>query len=111
MTETHKNADLSVGNVGTQTFIFAQPPNEMKLESGVTLGPITLAYETYGTLNSDKTNAIVIFHTLTMDAHAAGFHQGDKRPGWWDDLIGPSKAFDTNKYFVICVNVLGGCKG
>jgi len=111
MENTKEQLKNSVGNVEAKTFTFAEPPGEMKLESGVKLGPITLAYETYGTLNSDKTNAIVIFHTLTMDAHAAGFHQGDKHPGWWDNLIGPSKAFDTNKYFVICVNVLGGCKG
>src|SRR3989338_4210644 len=101
----------SVGTVETKVYTFAGPPNEMKLESGVKLGPITLAYETYGKLNSDKSNAIVIFHTLTMDAHAAGFHKDVKHPGWWDYLIGPGKAFDTDKYFVICVNVLGGCKG
>src|SRR6185503_14633961 len=94
--ENNPNAPNSVGTVETKTFTFAQPPNEMTLESGVKRGPITLAYETYGKLNGDKSNAVVIFHTLTMDAHAAGFHQGDKRPGWWDDLIGPQKAFDTD---------------
>ncbi len=97
--------------VETKHFTFAQPPHELKLKSTEKLGPITLAYETYGELNKDKSNAILIFHTLSMDAHAAGLHQGDEKPGWWDPMIGPEKAFDTNKYFVICANVLGGCKG
>jgi homoserine O-acetyltransferase/O-succinyltransferase len=97
--------------VETQFFTFAQTPNELVLKSGVKLGPITLAYETYGKLNADKSNAILVFHALTGDAHAAGWHEGAKAPGWWDDMIGPGKAFDTDKYFVICSNVLGGCKG
>ena len=87
------------------------PPDELILESGEKLGPITLAYETYGTLNKEKSNAILLLHALSGDAHAAGFHKGDARPGWWDDMVGPGKAFDTEKYFIICSNVLGGCKG
>lgn len=101
----------SLGIVEPQYFTFANPPHEMVLESGLQFGPITLAYEIYGTLNADKSNAIMIFHTLTSDAHAAGFHQGDAKPGWWDGMIGPGKAFDTNKYFVISPNVIGSCKG
>lgn len=97
--------------VETKYFTFANAPDEQVLKSKMRLGPITLAYETYGELNNDKSNAILVFHALTGDAHAAGFHQGDKKPGWWDDMIGPGKAFDTNKYFVICSNVIGGCKG
>ena len=93
----------------SQTQYFTFP--SLTLKSGVKLGPITLAYETYGQLNSDKTNAILIFHALTGDAHAAGLHQGDKNPGWWDPMIGAGKAFDTDKYFIICANVIGGCKG
>lgn len=93
--------------VETKYFTF----DELPLESGQRLGPVTLAYETYGELNTNKTNAILIAHTLTSDAHAAGYHPGDKRPGWWDDMIGPGKAFDTDNYFVICSNVIGGCKG
>ena len=81
------------------------------LKSGEKLGPITLAYETYGTLNDDKSNAIIVFHALTGDAHAAGWHEEDKHPGWWDAMIGPKKAFDTDKYFIICANVIGSCKG
>ena len=95
----------------TQSYTFAESPHELKLKSGEKLGPITLAYETYGTLNQDKSNAILIFHTLTTDAHAAFFHKEDKKPGWWDDMIGPGKGFDTDKYFIICINVIGGCKG
>ncbi len=97
--------------VETQYYTFAHPPNELILESGEKLGPITLAYETYGELNKDKTNAILILHALSGDAHVAGYHKGDRKPGWWDNMVGPGKAFDTNKYFVICSNVIGGCKG
>ena len=85
--------------------------NELMLENGEKLGPITIAYETYGKLNSDGANAVLILHSLSGDAHAAGFHEGEKDPGWWDSMIGPGKAFDTNEYFVICSNILGGCKG
>src|SRR5512139_197505 len=93
----------SIGIVETQYFTFA----ELLLENGEKLSPVTLAYETYGSLNRDKSNAILILHALTGDAHAAGFHQGDKHPGWWDNMIGPGKAFDTSKYFVVCSNVIG----
>jgi homoserine O-acetyltransferase len=103
--------DGSVGIVKTRSFTFADPPKEMVLESGRTLGPVTLAYETYGKLNRDKTNAILVAHALSGDAHAAGWHEGDSAPGWWEVMIGPGKAFDTDRYFVICSNVLGGCKG
>jgi homoserine O-acetyltransferase len=76
------------------------------------LGPITLAYETYGELNEARDNAILIVHALSGDAHAAGYHHPrDKQPGWWDIMIGPGRAFDTRKYFLICSNVLGGCQG
>ena len=97
--------------VETKYYTFCEPPDELTLKSGLNLGPITLAYETYGRLNKDKSNAILIFHALTGDAHAAGFHPGEKNPGWWDGMIGPGRAFDTEKYFMICVNVLGSCKG
>lgn len=103
--------DKHVGIVKTEYFTFAEHPNELKLSSGKALGPITLAYETYGTLNKDKSNAILVEHALSGDAHAAGLYEGDKTPGWWDAFIGPGKALDTEKYFVICPNVIGGCKG
>ena len=101
----------SVGLVQTKYFHFAGPPNELVLGNGEKLGPITVAYETYGTLNDQRSNAILMLHALSGDAHAAGFHRGDEKPGWWDEMIGPGKAFDTDKYFIICSNVLGGCKG
>jgi homoserine O-acetyltransferase len=100
-----------IGLVEMQHFAFAYPPNELLLESGEKLGPITLAYETYGQLNKEKTNAILILHALSGDAHVAGFRPGEKHPGWWDNMVGHGKAFDIDKYFVICSNVIGGCMG
>lgn len=97
----------SVGIVKTQSFTF----DTLKLESGEKFGPVSLAYETYGILNKDRSNAILITHALSGDAHAAGVHDGQDNTGWWDEFIGPAKAFDTDKYFVICSNILGGCKG
>jgi len=102
----------SVGIVETRYFTFAEPPNEMELECGRKLGPITLAYETYGELNEAKDNTILVLHALSGDAHVAGRHKpDDRKPGWWDDMVGPGRAMDTNKYFVVCSNVIGGCKG
>ena len=101
----------SLGIVETRQFTFAEGAAALKLESGETLGPVTLAYETYGTLNAEKSNAILVLHALSGDAHAAGLHRGEKDPGWWDAMIGPGKPFDTDCYFVICSNVIGGCKG
>lgn len=98
-------------NTETKYFTFAESPNELALESGEKLGPITLAYETYGELNNEKSNAILVEHALSGDSHAAGLHNGESTLGWWDSMIGESKALDTNKYFVICSNVLAGCKG
>ena len=95
----------------TKHFTFADPPNELTLESGEKIGPITLAYETYGRLNDEKSNAVLVLHALSGDAHAAGYHEGDKDPGWWDMMIGPGKALDTEKHFIICSNVIGGCTG
>jgi homoserine O-acetyltransferase len=102
----------SVGIVETKYFNFAGPPDELLLESGSKMGPVTLAYETYGSLNVRRSNAVLIFHALSGDAHAAGFNsKSDKKPGWWDCMIGPGKPFDTLKYYVICANIIGGCKG
>ena len=102
---------MSLGVIQTQQFRFAEPPGVLRLESGQTLGPVTLAFETYGTLNEGRTNAILVLHALSGDAHAAGVHKNGETPGWWDTMIGPGKAFDTDRYFVIASNVLGGCKG
>lgn len=102
-------ATSPIGFVQTRYVTFEEG---LTLECGEVLAPLTLAYETYGALNEDKTNAIVIEHALTGDSHVAGIYTNqDKKPGWWEDMVGPDKAFDTNKYFVICSNILGGCKG
>jgi homoserine O-acetyltransferase len=101
----------SIGLITPQQFTFAED-EPFQLESGATLSPVTLAYETYGRLNPTHSNAILILHALSGSAHAAGYHQtDDAKPGWWDECIGPSKAFDTNRFFVICSNVLGSCYG
>jgi homoserine O-acetyltransferase len=81
------------------------------LDGGMTLAPVDVAYETYGELNAAKTNAILILHAFSGDAHAAGADKETGNAGWWDNMIGPGKGFDTDKYFVISSNVLGGCRG
>jgi len=103
----------AVGVVETQYFDY---PGALVLESGRELGSLRLAYETYGTLNSAKDNAILVVHALSGDAHAAGYHAEDlnkpkPKPGWWDIMIGPGKAFDTDRFFVVCSNIIGGCMG
>jgi homoserine O-acetyltransferase len=103
--------EFSVGVVRPQHFRFAHPPNDLVLDSGEKLGPITVAYETYGRLNDQRSNAVLVLHALSGDAHVAGIHEGSDQAGWWDSMIGPGKAFDTDRYFIICSNVLGGCKG
>jgi len=103
--------EKSLGIVETKYVTFAEPSNELELENGEKFGPITVAFEAYGKPNSEKTNAVLITHAFSGDAHAAGYHKGDDKPGWWDSMIGPGKAFDTDKYYVICSNVLGGCSG
>ncbi|MCK5218099.1 homoserine O-acetyltransferase, partial [bacterium] len=90
----------------------AVPPDNLMLDCGRSLGPIQVAYETYGKLTPQRDNAILILHALTGDAHVAGYHRPeDAKPGWWDFMVGPGRAFDTNRYFIISTNVLGGCKG
>jgi len=95
----------------TKSFSFGNPPNELVLESGDRLGPVTLAYETYGELDASRSNAILVCHALSGDAHAASLGNPNVPQGWWDSMIGPRKAIDTDRYFVICSNVIGGCKG
>jgi len=98
----------STGIVKARTY---HHPSPLVLESGETLPSLVLAYETYGRLNREQSNAILVCHALSGDAHVAGFHEGETRPGWWDAVVGPGKALDTDRYFVICSNVIGGCKG
>lgn len=83
----------------------------MILDSGVELGPVVLAYETLGQFNAERSNAVLICHALTGDAHVAGFHPDDDKPGWWDHYVGPGKAIDTDRFFVICSNIMGSCMG
>jgi len=117
MTKTTTNCDLSQSSVGIvekKYFTFAHPPEKLMLESGATLGPVTIAYETYGTINEEKDNCILLAHAFSGDSHAAGHYAGDSegdKPGWWDFLVGPGKGIDTNRYFVICPNILGSCMG
>lgn len=102
-------ASKEVGLVVPRDFVHAQP---FTFKSGQTLPGFTLRYETYGVLRATRDNAILICHALSGDHHCAGIHTvEDRKPGWWNNLIGPGKAVDTTKYFVICANVLGGCQG
>jgi homoserine O-acetyltransferase len=105
-------ATQSCSGVGLVERRYATWLEPLALDSGAALGPITLAYETYGELNAAGDNAILLLHALSGDAHAAGRHQpADARPGWWDAMVGPGRPFDTDRYFVICSNVIGGCQG
>ena len=83
----------------------------LHLDSGVSLSPFRIAYQSYGELNADKSNAILVCHALTGDQHVANVHPVTGKPGWWELLIGPGKPIDTDRYFVLCSNVLGGCLG
>jgi homoserine O-acetyltransferase len=86
-------------------------PVAMTMDSGAALSPVTIAYQTYGALNADKSNALLICHALTGDQHVANLHPVTGRPGWWETMVGPGRPFDTDRFFVICPNVLGGCMG
>lgn len=98
----------SVGLVKPQTVVIEQP---LVLACGVTLPSHTLVYEAYGTPNKDHTNAILICHALSGNHHAAGVYEGDSKPGWWDQYIGPGKPIDSNRFFIVCVNNIGSCFG
>jgi homoserine O-acetyltransferase len=109
---SHDRSSDSVGLVKKELFTFAGPPDELRLESGSRLGPVTIAYETYGTLSPARDNAVLILHALSGDSHAAGYYRGsDAKPGWWEIMVGPGKGIDTDRYFVICSNILGSCMG
>lgn len=106
---TNKINDSSVGIVKSKTVEIKQ---NLKLDCGKDLKNFSLVYETYGELNSEKNNAILICHALSGDHHAAGYYNiDDRKPGWWDSCIGPGKPFDTNKFFIVSLNNLGGCMG
>jgi homoserine O-acetyltransferase/O-succinyltransferase len=101
----------SVGLTRTERALLFTEESPLVLESGRRLAPVEVAYETYGRLDENASNAVVICHALTGDAHAAGHHGDPARPGWWDNLIGPGKAIDTDRFFVVSSNLLGGCSG
>ncbi|MFO7557663.1 MAG: homoserine O-acetyltransferase [Desulfobacterales bacterium] len=114
MSETieHDKTGSSVGQIEKKFYTFADQSDEMILENGTRFGPITLAYETCGTLNPERSNVILILHALTGDSHVAGcYTKEDPKPGWWDIMVGPGKGIDTEKFFVICSNIIGGCMG
>ncbi len=98
--------------VKSKEFSFGTDNEPLELDCGKTLAPVNITYETYGKLNQAKSNAVLILHALTGDAHVAGYHsETDKKPGWWDEMVGAGKAFDTDKYFIVCSNIIGGCTG
>lgn len=102
----------TVGLVATQTMRLNLPPEGFILERGGTLPELDVAYETYGRLDAGRANAVMLCHALSGDAHAAGRHaSSDEKPGWWDEMIGPGKGLDSERFFVICTNILGGCSG
>jgi homoserine O-acetyltransferase len=101
----------SAGRVETQHVRLHDEDDPFVLETGEKLAPVDVAYETYGELNAERSNAIVVCHALTGDAHVAGHHAGPKTEGWWDSMIGPGKPVDTNTNFVVSSNLLGGCAG
>ncbi|WP_304247686.1 alpha/beta fold hydrolase family protein, partial [Fibrobacter succinogenes] len=106
---SHKS---SIGPVEPKDFVKNYGEEGFLLENGKTLPALNIRYETYGKLNAAADNAVWVCSPLTADAHAAGWYtENDKKPGWWDELIGPGKAIDTDRFFVVCSNILGGCKG
>jgi len=108
----HDQNGTTVGQVEKKFFTFAGSDDPFVLESGASLGPVTLAYETCGTLNPDRSNAVLVLHALSGDSHVAGYYRADDaKPGWWDIMVGPGKGIDTDNYFVICANILGSCMG
>jgi len=109
MSDSHRFPENSVGLVAPQTLRVEQP---LALQSGRSLPGYQLVYETYGTLNANRSNAILVCHALSGNHHAAGYHsETDKKPGWWDSAIGPGKPIDTNLFFVVSLNNIGGCSG
>ncbi|MBF0096407.1 MAG: homoserine O-acetyltransferase [Magnetococcales bacterium] len=113
MVTTSGPSSQSVGVVQTQYVELFSSADRLTLDCGASLGPVQVAYETYGTLNAERSNAILLCHALSGTAHAAGRHNPDdpKTTGWWDICVGPGKPFDTNRFFIVCSNNLGGCDG
>jgi len=106
-----ENDRLNQADHPSSPFVRFGPDEALLLDSGHRLDHLQIAYQTYGTLNADKSNAILVCHALTGDQHVASTHPVTGKPGWWSDMVGSGKPIDTDRYFVICVNVLGGCMG
>ena len=102
---------MDVNSIGYVTPAIATIKNPLKLLSGRVLSQYDLKYETYGSMNKDGSNAVLICHALSGNHHVAGYHEGEEKPGWWNNMIGPGKPIDTKKLFVVCLNNLGGCHG
>src|SRR6516164_7997806 len=102
---------LAAGSVGTVETRYLDLPKPVRLDCGRELYPVRVAYETYGTLSPERDNVILVCHALSGDAHAAGIAKTPPAESWWDGMIGPGKAFDTDRYFVVATNLLGGCSG
>ena len=109
-----RDADgISVGIVEKRYYTFGEGADQaLVLESGAKLGPVTVAYETYGRLTAERDNAVLVLHALSGDCHVAGYYsKADAKPGWWESMVGPGKGIDTERYFVICASILGSCGG
>ena len=106
-------SESTIHLVKPENFLFGESESDaLELDCGKKLYSVNIRYETYGELNDDGTNAVLIEHALSGDAHVSGKHSpDDAKPGWWDEMVGPGKYLDTNKYFVVCSNVIGGCAG
>lgn len=100
-----------LGRVETQRAVLFTEDDPLVLESGASLAPVEVAFETYGELDAERSNAVFVHHALTGDAHAAGHHGDPARRGWWDRLVGPGRPLDTERFFVVSPNLLGGCRG
>lgn len=113
MAEVNETKTPGVGIVQWQEFKFGNTEDTaLCLDCGKKLKDVVIRYETYGTLNADHSNAILVEHALTGDAHLAGkYSENDKKPGWWDEVVGPGRPFDTDKFFIVCSNIISGCSG
>src|SRR5262245_33489107 len=87
------------------------PDKPLRLDASIDLSPFQIAYQTYGALNAERSNAVLVCHALTGDQHVANVHPVTQKPGWWETMVGPGRPIDTERYFVICPNVVGGCMG
>ncbi len=115
MSTPQRSEKLTLASFDTRTLpghrLEVPAESALRLDCGVDLGPFAIAYQTYGTLNADKSNAVMVCHALTGDQFVASAHPFTGKPGWWEHMIGPGLVLDTDRYFVICTNVLGGCMG